>query len=64
LNNSYGYFIVSDRGYSLSSINNPALNINNPMSPINNVVDVPEPSTIGLFGLASIFLLRLKKKNI
>lgn len=40
-----GVFLVSDGGKTLSSIENPSLNINNPSSPINNPVE-PEPEPI------------------
>lgn len=51
-----GYFLVSDGGVTLSSINDPQLNVNNPKSPVNQqpVNDVASP----LFGMAGFgFLL-------
>jgi hypothetical protein len=44
-------FLVSDGGTTLSSINDPTLNINNANAPINNA-SVPIPATLGLLGLA------------
>jgi hypothetical protein len=44
-----GVFLVSDGGTTLSSIENPSLNINNANAPINQV---PLPTTLGLLGLA------------
>lgn len=44
-------FLVSDGGVTLSSVNDPSLNINNPNAPINTV-DVPAP-----VGLAAAALL-------
>ncbi len=45
----YGVYLVSDGGASISSINDPSININNPQSPINNV---STPALLGLFGLS------------
>lgn len=43
----FGVFLVSDGGLTLTSVQNPELNINNPNSPINNPVVVPgEPSDV------------------
>lgn len=39
-NNFYGVYLVNDGGVTLSSINDPQLNINNPNAPVNNQ---PEP---------------------
>jgi len=36
-NDLYGRWLVNDGGVSLSSINNPELNIKNPDAPINDV---------------------------
>ena len=44
----YGVFLVSDGGTTLSSINDPSLNINNSAAPINNV---PLPGAAILLGL-------------
>jgi hypothetical protein len=60
--NRLGFFLVSDGGYSYSSINNPLMNINNPNAP----VEVHEPSSIAIFGLSAIMLMagaRRKKKS-
>jgi hypothetical protein len=48
VNDNYGHLLVSDGGYSLSSIQDPTLNINNPNSPVNTV---PVPATLGLLSL-------------
>lgn len=61
-----GVFLVSDGGTTLSSINNPSLNINNPNAPVNQVPDVPADVPVhtgfGLFGLALMaFGLRRRK---
>jgi hypothetical protein len=47
-NASYGVFIVSDGGTTLSSINDPSLNAMNDNAPVNNV---PLPATAALLGL-------------
>jgi hypothetical protein len=58
-----GVFLVSDGGTTLSSINDPSLNINNSAAPINNAVSVPLPATLGLLGLSLAgFGLRRKIK--
>ncbi|HBX5210863.1 TPA: hypothetical protein MH404_29485, partial [Klebsiella pneumoniae] len=41
--NEYSVFLVSDGGTTLSSINDPTLNINNPNAPIH-MADVPVPA--------------------
>ncbi len=50
-----GWFLVSDGGTTLSSINNPMLNINNPNAPVNQSTDtpadVPVHAGFGLLGL-------------
>lgn len=60
----HGVWLVSDGGTTISSINNPALNINNPNAPVNQVpdspVDVPVHTWFGL-GLLLTILLRRKK---
>lgn len=64
--NLSGWFLVSDGGTTLSSINNPALNINNPNAPVNQVpeapADVPVHAGFGLLGLLLMaFGLRRRK---
>jgi MYXO-CTERM domain-containing protein len=55
INGTFGVFLVSDGGTTLSSINNPMLNINNPNAPVNQVpeapADVPVHAGFGLLGL-------------
>jgi hypothetical protein len=48
----YGVFLINDGGVTLSSINDPSLNINNANAPVNNATSVPLPATFGLLGLA------------
>ncbi len=56
-----GTYLVSDGGTTLSSINDPSINVNNPAAPVNNVSDVPVMFAIG--GLAMLGLgLRRKRK--
>lgn len=62
----FGVFLVSDGGTTLSSINNPMLNINNPNAPVNQVpeapADVPVHAGFGLLGLLLMaFGLRRRK---
>lgn len=58
--NSTGWFLVSDGGTTLSSINNPALNINNPNSPVNQAPDAPADVSVHAgFGLLSLLLMAL-----
>tara|TARA_Y100000310_G_C20685687_1_gene818802 strand:- start:2899 stop:3654 length:756 start_codon:yes stop_codon:yes gene_type:complete len=57
-NSSYGYFLVSDGGVTLDSINNPELNENNPNSPYN----VPVP-VWGVACFGALLLLRNRKSN-
>lgn len=50
---SFGVYLVSDGGTTLSSIENPSLNINNPEAPVNNATSsVPVSSSFILMGLA------------
>ena len=49
-NPSYTIYLVNDGGVTLSSINDPSLNINNANSPIN-ATPVPVPASLGLFAL-------------
>lgn len=61
-NASYGIYLVSDGGVTISSINNPSLNINNINAPIN-AVSVPLPATGALLALAMLgFGVTRKKK--
>ena len=53
-------FLVSDGGTTLSSINDPSLNINNPNAPINQV-DVP---VAGFFGGAMLLSLMSFRRKI
>lgn len=55
---NFGVFLVSDGGTTLSSINDPTININNPSAPVN--VSAPFlMSGLGMFGLS---LVRRKKQ--
>lgn len=59
-NPNFGLFLVSDGGMTLSSVNDPMLNINNPNAPVNNV-----PGTLwgaGLIALAFITRRRVALK--
>lgn len=67
---SYGIFLVSDGGVTLSSQQNPELNINNPDAPINKqdpvvppAFDVESPLTAGAFGLLLLGAFRRKKSS-
>lgn len=65
----YGVFLVSDGGLTLSSKNNPTLNIKNPNSPINQnpevPADVPVHAGFGLLGLLLMaFGLRRQVKGV
>lgn len=44
--NYSGVFLVSDGGVTLSSQQNPNLNLNNPNAPINQVPTTPEPTDV------------------
>lgn len=52
-----GVFLVSDGGVTLSSINNPALNINNPSAPVNTTPPVPQPSDVSAPLTISVLLM-------
>lgn len=52
---NWGTFLVSDGGTTLSSINDPALNINNPNAPIN-MADVSAPAGLAAAGLLMLML--------
>lgn len=41
-----GYFLVSDGGVTLSSINDPMINVNNPNAPVNNQPVTPTPTDV------------------
>lgn len=62
-----GVFLVSDGGTTLSSVNNPTLNINNPNAPVNQPAtepaDVSAHAGLGLFGLALIALGGRRRKS-
>lgn len=67
VNSWAGYFLVSDGGVTLSSQNDPTLNLNNPNAPINNVAPPAEavstpflPLALALLGLPA---LRRRKQN-
>lgn len=53
--------LVSDGGTTLSSINNPSLNINNANDPINSV---PLPATTLLFAFGAAGFLRRKNSHL
>lgn len=57
IHSNYGVFLVSDGGYSISSIKNPELNANNPNSPAN----VPLSASFTLLSIGILFSLRRKK---
>ena len=56
-NDSYGYFLVSDGGVTISSIENPSLNAKNANSPSN----VPEPLGLAAFLIGGLAFARRKK---
>ena len=48
-----GYMLVSDGGLTLSSTNDPSLNINNASAPVNNsTASVHVPASLGLLAIA------------
>ncbi len=57
---SYGWWLVSDGGVSLSSINNPEINANNPDAPVNAV---STPLSLGVFAFAAMGLAGLRRKQ-
>ena len=52
---SYSVFLVSDGGVTLSSMNDPTLNINNPNAPIN-MADVSAPAGLAAAGVLMLML--------
>jgi hypothetical protein len=54
----HSLMLVSDGGVTLSSINDPTLNINNPNAPINAV---SEPSAIALLGIGLLGFAGIRK---
>lgn len=56
-------FLVSDGGVTLSSINDPTLNINNPNAPIN-MADVSAPTGLAATSLLAFMLGFRRKKGI
>lgn len=54
-----GVFLVSDGGTTLSSIEQPQLNMNNPDAPIN--ADVPAPAGMVALGLLVLFGLKRRR---
>lgn len=76
-NSSYGVFLVSDGGLTLSSQNNPELNVNNPDAPVNQtetggagggsggpVSDVSSPFALSAFALLGLAGFRRKQKKV
>ena len=53
--NAHGVWLVSDGGTTLSSVNDPTLNINNPNAPIN-MADVSAPAGLTAAGLLMLML--------
>jgi hypothetical protein len=53
-----GFFLVSDGGLTISSINDPSMNANNANAPINQV---SLPATLGLFSLSLVFFCSRRK---
>lgn len=57
----WGTFLVSDGGTTLTSINQPELNINNPAAPVNQVTnDVPVPAGVACVGLLLLWCRRAR----
>lgn len=50
-----GVYLVSDGGTTLSSINDPSININNPKAPIN-MADVSAPVGLATAGVLMLML--------
>lgn len=55
----YGAFLVSDGGVTMSSINDPSLNINNANAPVNSV-SAPMAAVTGLFAVGMFGRIRRK----
>lgn len=55
----YGAFLVSDGGVTMSSINDPSLNINNVNAPVNSV-SAPMAAVTGLFAVGMFGRVRRK----
>lgn len=51
----FGVWLVSDGGTTLTSINNPTLNLNNPKAPIN-MADVSAPAGLAAAGVLMLML--------
>lgn len=63
---AHGMWLVSDGGLTLSSINDPMLNINNPNAPANQVPEVPADVPVHAgFGLLGLLLMAfgLRRRN-
>lgn len=58
MSSSYGVYLVSDGGDTLSSINNPLLNVNNPNAPVN---DVAVPAMAGVGGLICLMMAGFRR---
>lgn len=64
-----GVFLVNDGGVTLSSINDPSININNPNAPINTTPPVTTPTDVSApwapisVGLSMIGLFAFRRKN-
>lgn len=74
-----GYFLVSDGGLTMSSLNDPMLNVNNPNAPVNNqteptpgptpdpapaVVSAPvTPAVVLAFGFLCVLVRRMRKNT-
>lgn len=61
VNAQFGVYLVSDGGTTISSINNPELNIKNANAPIN-ATSVPLPASGAMLGL-SLMGLALRRKS-
>lgn len=57
---AYSVYLVSDGGTTLSSVNDPSLNVNNPSAPVNNA-DVNAPATMSALMLSLGLLMRRRK---
>lgn len=62
----HGFWLVSDGGATLSSINNPTLNINNPNAPVNQPTKTPADVAVNVsFGLLGLLIMAfgLRRRN-